>query len=181
MASIAYYRELLKNDLWGRLTQVADFLSPEDILATAEGYRWRDRIWNPVLTFWAFLIQVLNPGSPCREAVAMVAAEQAVSPADASLPTPVPIARPANVCRCPSLWRSYVKLLSSSGTRRKSSTSGTAAGCGWLMDRVARCRIRLNFNLRSASLTARRKVAGFRWPESWRCSAGPRERSWTWR
>lgn len=78
MASIAYYRELLKNDLWGRLTQVADFLSPEDILATAEGYRWRDRIWNPVLTFWAFLIQVLNPGSPCREAVAMVAAEQAV-------------------------------------------------------------------------------------------------------
>ncbi len=78
MARIAYYRELLKNDLWGRLTQVADFLSPEDILAMAEGYRWRDRIWNPVLTFWAFLIQVLHPGSPCREAVATVAAEQAV-------------------------------------------------------------------------------------------------------
>ena len=34
MARIAYYRELLKNDLSGRLTQVGDCLSPEDILAT---------------------------------------------------------------------------------------------------------------------------------------------------
>jgi hypothetical protein len=79
MARIAYYRELLKNDLWGRLTQMADFLSPEDILATTEGYCWRDRIWNPVLTFWTFLVQVLHPGSACREAVAVVVAEQAVA------------------------------------------------------------------------------------------------------
>jgi hypothetical protein len=79
MARIAYYRDLLKNDLWGRLTQMADFLSPEDILATTESYGWRDRIWNPVLTFWTFLIQVLHPGSACREAVAMVMAEQAVT------------------------------------------------------------------------------------------------------
>jgi hypothetical protein len=79
MARIADYRELLKNDLWGRLTQLADCLSPEDILATAEGYGWRDRIWNPVWTFWTFLVQVLHPGSACREAVAWVLAERAVT------------------------------------------------------------------------------------------------------
>ncbi|HUV67796.1 MAG TPA: hypothetical protein VMW24_28155 [Sedimentisphaerales bacterium] len=53
-------------------------MSPEDILAGAEGYGWRDRIWNPVLTFWTFLVQVLHAGSACREAVALVLAEQAV-------------------------------------------------------------------------------------------------------
>jgi hypothetical protein len=79
VARIAYYRELLKNDLSGRLTQVGDCLSPEDILATSEGYLWRDRIWNPVLTFWTFLVQVLHPGSACREAVALVLAERAVN------------------------------------------------------------------------------------------------------
>jgi hypothetical protein len=78
MAKIAYYRELLKNDLWGRLAQMKDGLSPEDILAGAKGYCRRDRIWNPVLTFWTFLVQVLHAGSACREAVALVLAEQAV-------------------------------------------------------------------------------------------------------
>jgi len=78
MARIAYYRELLKSDLWGRLAQLKDCLSPEDILAGAEGYCRRDRIWNPVLTFWTFLVQVLHAGSACREAVALVLAEQAV-------------------------------------------------------------------------------------------------------
>jgi Transposase DDE domain len=78
MPRIAYYRELLKNDLWGRLAELEDCLSPEDILAGADGYCWRDRIWNPVLTFWTFLVQVLHPGSPCREAVALVLADQAV-------------------------------------------------------------------------------------------------------
>ncbi len=79
MARIAYYRELLKNDLWDHLAQLEDCLSPEDILARAEGYCWRDRIWNPVLTFWTFLVQVLHAGSACREAVALVLAEQANS------------------------------------------------------------------------------------------------------
>lgn len=78
MARIAYYRELLKNDLWGRLAQLGDCLSAEDILAGTEGYCWRDRIWNPLLTFWTFLVQVLHAGSACREAVALVLAEQAV-------------------------------------------------------------------------------------------------------
>lgn len=58
----------------------AGLLSSGEILAAAANanYQWRDRIWNPVLTFWTFLIQVLHPGSACREAVAQVLAEQAV-------------------------------------------------------------------------------------------------------
>lgn len=77
MARIAYYRELLKRDWPGYLAQRTDFLSAEDILTAAESYVWRDRIWNPVLTFWTFLVQVLHPGSSCREAVAEVLAQQA--------------------------------------------------------------------------------------------------------
>ena len=79
MARIAYYRELLKNDLLGRISGLKDVLSGQDLLAAvaAEGYYWRNRIWNPVLTFWTFLVQVLHPGSSCRQAVAQVLAEQA--------------------------------------------------------------------------------------------------------
>jgi hypothetical protein len=35
---------------------------------------WRDRIFTPMVTLWAFLAQVLDPDSPCRKAVAKVAA-----------------------------------------------------------------------------------------------------------
>ena len=77
MTRIAYYRELLKRDGSGHLAQLTDYLSAQDILTAAEGYPWRDRIWNPVTTFWTFLVQVLHPGSSCREAVAQVLAEQA--------------------------------------------------------------------------------------------------------
>jgi len=80
MAKIAHYRDLLKKDFLKRITLLADFLSAQDILAAAaaEGYCWRNRIWNPVLTVWTFLVQVLHPGSPCRQAVAQVLAERAV-------------------------------------------------------------------------------------------------------
>ncbi len=77
MARIAYYRELLKSRWAGHLTQLAEGLRAEDILTAAEGYAWRDRIWNPVVTFWTFLVQVLHPDCSCREAVALVLAEQA--------------------------------------------------------------------------------------------------------
>lgn len=80
MAKIAHYRDLLKKDFLKRITLMADFFSAQDILAAAavEGYCWRNRIWNPVLTVWTFLVQVLHPGSPCRQAVAQVLAERAV-------------------------------------------------------------------------------------------------------
>ena len=77
MARIAYWRDLLKNDLWGRLALLADGLSAKDLIVVPEDYFWRDRIWNPVVTFWTFLVQVLHPGCACREAVALVLAEQA--------------------------------------------------------------------------------------------------------
>ena len=77
MARITEYRERLKRDWSGHLAQLTDYLSARDILAAAQGYRWRDRIWNPVWTFWTFLVQVLHAGSSCREAVALVLAEQA--------------------------------------------------------------------------------------------------------
>ena len=77
MARIACYRELLKRDWSGHLRQLTEYLSAQDILTAAEGYPWRDRVWNPVWTFWTFLVQVLHPGSSCREAVAQVLAEQA--------------------------------------------------------------------------------------------------------
>src|SRR4030042_2614509 len=77
MARIAYYRELLKSHWSAHLVQLTDCLSAQDILTAAEGYPWRDRIWNPVVTFWTFLVQVLHPDCSCREAVAHVLAEQA--------------------------------------------------------------------------------------------------------
>jgi len=77
MARITYWRDLLKNDLWGRLALLAEGLSAKDLIVVPEDYPWRDRIWNPMLTFWTFLVQVLHPGSACREAVALVLAQQA--------------------------------------------------------------------------------------------------------
>lgn len=112
MARIAYWRDLLKNDLWGRVALLGDALST-GIVVVPEDYHWRDRIWNPMTTFWTFLIQVLHPGSACREAVALMLAEQAdtserrVSP-DASaycqarqrVPLSVFVAALRNVGRC---------------------------------------------------------------------------------
>jgi len=80
MARIAHFRDCLKSDFSKHLRMLADFLSAEDILAaTIEAqYQWRDRVWNPVMTVWTFLIQVLHPGAACREAVAAVLTEQEV-------------------------------------------------------------------------------------------------------
>lgn len=50
-------------------------LIPPGLLAQAdEGTNSRDRVFSLRRTFWAFLYQVLNPGSPCREAVRQVRA-----------------------------------------------------------------------------------------------------------
>jgi hypothetical protein len=39
-----------------------------------EGTRWRDRVFNPALTLWAFLTQCLSPDGSCAAAVAGVIA-----------------------------------------------------------------------------------------------------------
>jgi len=79
MARIAHFRDCLKNDFFKHLQTLRGLLSAKDIVAAAmeAQYSWRDRVWNPVMTVWTFLIQVLHPDAPCREAVAAVLAEEA--------------------------------------------------------------------------------------------------------
>jgi DDE family transposase len=48
---------------------------PEDLMAkSATGVNSRNRLFSPMVTFWAFLAQVLERGSSCRDAVRRVAA-----------------------------------------------------------------------------------------------------------
>ena len=79
MDRIAHFRKILKDDLFKRIKFFSEFLSAKDIIdaASTENYRWRNRIWTPIQTLWAFLVQVLEPGWSCREAVARILAEQA--------------------------------------------------------------------------------------------------------
>jgi hypothetical protein len=55
----------------------ADWIAP-GLLATPQ--KQRDRIYTPKLTFLAFLDQVLNPGSSCRQAVRQIQAYYQTSP-----------------------------------------------------------------------------------------------------
>src|SRR3990172_12298506 len=70
MARITHLRDCLKNDFFKHLQTLNGLLSANDIVAAAveAKYSWRDRVWNPVMTVWTFLIQVLHPDAPCREA-----------------------------------------------------------------------------------------------------------------
>ena len=67
MARIAHFRRILKDDFFKKIKFIAEFLSARDILdaAAAENYHCRDRIWTPIQTLWAFLVQVLEPDSDC--------------------------------------------------------------------------------------------------------------------
>ena len=48
---------------------------PTDLLCKPDyGTKIRERIFSPAILFWAFLSQVLSPGSACREAVSKVQA-----------------------------------------------------------------------------------------------------------
>ena len=54
----------------------ADVLPADRIEAALreEGATWREKVFTPVLTLWAFLTQVLDPVGCCRAAVARVMA-----------------------------------------------------------------------------------------------------------
>jgi len=57
------------------LEKIFAHLLPPALLSQAEeGLNSRDRLYSLRRTFWAFLWQVLNPGSPCREVVRQVQA-----------------------------------------------------------------------------------------------------------
>jgi len=79
MPRMTHFHQILKRDLFKRMTFLREFLSAETILnaVVAEHYCWRERIWTPMQTLWTFLVQVLNPDCSCRAAVAQVLAEQA--------------------------------------------------------------------------------------------------------
>jgi hypothetical protein len=53
-----------------QLQQAFGYLIPQSLLSrSAKGTNSRERLFSPRLTFWAFLAQVLSPGSSCRDAV----------------------------------------------------------------------------------------------------------------
>jgi hypothetical protein len=81
MTRMTHFHQILKKDIFNRITFLSKFLSDADILTAAESekYHWRERIWTPIQTLWTFLIQVLNPDCSCRAAVAQVLAEQAAT------------------------------------------------------------------------------------------------------
>jgi hypothetical protein len=53
---------------------LADRLNPAFLAPNPDKANSRQRIYTPKITFLAFLDQVLNPGSPCREAVRQIRA-----------------------------------------------------------------------------------------------------------
>jgi hypothetical protein len=58
-----------------RLRDTFGFLIPDTLLARQEcGPNSRDRVFSSLITFWAFLSQVLCPDAPCRDAVRKVQA-----------------------------------------------------------------------------------------------------------
>lgn len=79
MPRMTHFHQILKRDLFERMTFLGQYLSGEAILkaAAAESYQWRERIWTPIQTLWTFLVQVLNPDCSCRAAVAHALAGQA--------------------------------------------------------------------------------------------------------
>ncbi|HUV70628.1 MAG TPA: IS4 family transposase [Terracidiphilus sp.] len=79
MATIAHWARLLKSNTRRCQQLWMDFLSARDVDAAcrAEDHRWRQRLWTPLETLWAFLLQVLHPDSSCRQAVAMALGERA--------------------------------------------------------------------------------------------------------
>lgn len=67
--------ERLRRNSLSRLCQLFGRWLPLELFApTARGANSRERSFPVSLTFWAFLSQVLNPGSPCREVVRKVQA-----------------------------------------------------------------------------------------------------------
>ena len=60
-------KKLARLDSLHELYELFGHLFPESLLASAEeGVNSRERTFTPQVTFWAFVAQVLSPGSPCR-------------------------------------------------------------------------------------------------------------------
>jgi len=136
MARIAHFRKIFKDDFFKKIKFFAEFLSARDILdaAAAENYHWRERIWTPIQTLWAFLIQVLDPDCPCREAVAQILAEQAACGQKVTA-SPDPSAYCQGRQRLPlPLFKSVLRQV---GQRLQGKVGSSYSWCGrrvWIVD-----------------------------------------------
>ncbi len=68
-------KKVARIDSLHELYELFGHLFPERLLEGAEdGANSRERAFTPQVTFWAFVAQVLSPGSPCREMVRRIEA-----------------------------------------------------------------------------------------------------------
>jgi len=84
MASIAGTRSVLKRELGTGPQLLWKYWSAQEVQGACRqcGHHWRERFWTPLETLWVFLLQVLNPGSSCRKAVAMALTQEAAEGQD---------------------------------------------------------------------------------------------------
>lgn len=69
------FAKLKKVDAMEELYEIFGHMFPARLLELSDaGPNSRERIFSPRVTFWAFVAQVLSPGSPCREMVRRVKA-----------------------------------------------------------------------------------------------------------
>jgi len=136
MASIAHSRDVLKRQWFCRSEFLMQYLRADKVIAAAQAasYSWRQRIWPPMLTLWAFLVQVLHPGWSCRAAVAHVLAEHAAAgkTLDAS-------ADPSAYCQARKRvpLSVYSQALRTVGETLQSQVGDTHLWCGrrvWVVD-----------------------------------------------
>ena len=135
MNSIAPFRRVLKGQVRAGAAGFTEYWTDAQIEHACRhcGHAWRDRVWTPVCTVWAFLLQVLHDGS-CREAVALVLGGQAAAgdlPACSADPSAYAQARR----RLPlAVLRDGVRHV---GRRLRDEVGETITWCGrrvWLVD-----------------------------------------------
>ena len=92
--------ERLRRQSLGRLCELFGPWLPQDLLKpAAKGSNSRERSFPVSLTFWAFLSQVLDSGSVCREIVRTRCRPGMPNARERSLRAdPVPTVRRANAC-----------------------------------------------------------------------------------
>jgi len=85
MVTIAHWGGVLKRQVADQVSGqgggFSEHWTSDDIEAGCQevGHTWRDRFWNPAMTFWTFLLQVLHKHSSCRAAVALALSQRAAA------------------------------------------------------------------------------------------------------
>jgi hypothetical protein len=136
MASIAHWGGVLKRQVSQGNEMVLAQLSGQEVMAACQGcgHLWRDRFWTPLRTIWTFLLQVLDAGSSCRDAVAKTLVDCVVAGRGAA-------ASPDPSAYCQARGRLPLGVLERSlrtiGGRLRDNLRQTHSWCGrnvWLVD-----------------------------------------------